>query len=46
MLTIESKAEKDLAQSETRLKKGRLQKDSTTIGEGLLTAYNRFSSVR
>ena len=46
MLTSESVAEKDLNQSEIIIDKGRLQKESTSIGEGWFTAKNRFFSGR
>jgi hypothetical protein len=41
MLTSESMAEKDLTNSEKIIEKGRLQKESTSIGEGWFTAKNR-----
>jgi hypothetical protein len=40
MLTSESMAEKDLTNSEKIIEKGRLQKESTSIGEGWFTAKN------
>jgi len=46
MLTSESVEEKDLNQSEIIIDKGRLQKESTSIGEGWFTAKNRFFSGR